>query len=34
VTVKDELSRRMDERYGLRTKNIHPTAQGKGSDEF
>jgi hypothetical protein len=26
--------RRIDERYGLRSKNIHPRAQGKGSDEF
>jgi hypothetical protein len=34
VTVKGELSRRIDERYGLRNKNIHPIAQGKGSDEF
>jgi hypothetical protein len=34
VTVKGELSRKIDERYGLWSKNIHPTAQGKGSDEF
>jgi hypothetical protein len=34
VTVIGELSRRIDERYGLRSKNIHPRAQGKGSDEF
>jgi hypothetical protein len=34
VTVNGELSRRVDERYGLRSKNIHHTAQGKGSDEF
>jgi hypothetical protein len=34
VTVKDELSRRIDEKYGLRSKNIHPRAQAKGSDEF
>jgi hypothetical protein len=34
VTVQDELSRRIDERYGLISENIHHRAQGKGSDEF
>jgi hypothetical protein len=34
VTVKDELSRRIDERYGLMSENIHHRAQGKSSDEF
>jgi hypothetical protein len=34
VTVKDELSRRIDERYGLRSKNIPHRAQRRGSDEF
>jgi hypothetical protein len=34
VTVKGELSRGINERYGLRSENIHHKAQGKGSDEF
>jgi hypothetical protein len=34
VTVKDELSRRTDGKYGLRSENIHHRAQEKGSDEF
>jgi hypothetical protein len=34
VTDKGELSRRIDERYGLRSENIHHRAQEKGSDEF
>jgi hypothetical protein len=34
VTFKDELSRRIDGRYGLMSENIHHRAQGKGGDEF
>jgi hypothetical protein len=34
VTIKDELSRRIDERYILISENIHHRAQGKGSDEI
>jgi hypothetical protein len=34
VTIKGELSRRIDERYGSRSENIHHRAQGQGSDEF
>jgi hypothetical protein len=34
VTVKGELLRRIDERYGLMSENIHHRAQGKGTDEF
>jgi hypothetical protein len=34
VTVKGEPSRRIDERYALRSENIHHRAQGKDSDEF
>jgi hypothetical protein len=34
VIVKGELSRRIDERYGLMSENIHHRVQGKGSDEF
>jgi hypothetical protein len=34
VTIKGELSRRIDERYGLRSENIHYRAQGKGGDDF
>jgi hypothetical protein len=29
VRVKGELSRRIDERYGLRSENTHHRAQGK-----
>jgi hypothetical protein len=31
---KGELSRGIDERYGLMSENIRHRAQGKGSDEF
>jgi hypothetical protein len=34
VTVQGELSRRIDERYGLRSDNINYTAQGKSGDDF
>jgi hypothetical protein len=34
VTDKGELSRRVDERYGLISENIHHRAQGKGGDDF
>jgi hypothetical protein len=34
MTVKGELSKRIDERYGLRSGNIYYRAQGKGGDDF
>jgi hypothetical protein len=34
MTVKDGLSRRIDERYGLKSENIHHIAPVQGSDEF
>jgi hypothetical protein len=34
VTVKGGLSRRIDERYGLKSKNIYHGAQGKAVINF